>query len=241
MASVLTELHMDGTTVLYTPDAIQAVRGRTWSFPRYRGRTCARCGNPLTKDRLSQYCPLCWDCHSFNGVNYIGIYHHERDDDLKTGIYGLKDGNRFWTDVFGLGLSMLLVNEPPPLKGNPILVAVPTHPSDHPERDYHPPDRLARRIAVHTPAIYRPGLLRKTAPSEQKSVGGSSDRFKQVEDIYEHTQDLNGEQVFIIDDVMTTGATISTCARCCMDAGASNVHALIVGRHYKFLEDREYG
>jgi predicted amidophosphoribosyltransferase len=238
---VLESLTINGTLVVYDNGKIRAIRGRTWTFLRYSGRTCVKCGNPLTMDRQSDYCPLCFHCHSFQGVNYIGIYHHDRDDDLRTGIYGLKGGNEFWANVFGLALSMMLVNEPPDLTREPVLVSVPSHPEDHPERDYHPPDRLARRIAIHTPCIYRPDLLVKTAPSEQKTISGSSDRFRQVRGKYEAVEGFEGTQVFLVDDVMTTGATASECARCCLDAGASEVYVLIVGRNYEFLEDRDYG
>ncbi len=51
---------------------------------------------------------------------------------------------------------------------------------------------------------------------------------------------MTGEQVFVIDDVMTTGATVSMCAECCIDAGASEVHVVVIGRNYRFLEDIEY-
>lgn len=237
---MIDELNEDGTSVIYETERIRAIRQVEWSFPRYAGRKCALCGNPLIKEIRSNFCALCRNCHSFHGVKYVGIYHHNRNDDLKRGIFGLKDGNKVWADVFGLALSLIIVNEPPSLKGDPILVAVPAHPDDHPERTYSPPDRLARRIATHTPTTYRPNFLRKTAPSEQKSIANSSTRFREVEGKYRATQRLNGEQVFVIDDVMTTGATVSTCAACCIDAGASEVHVVVVGRNYKFLEDREY-
>lgn len=235
------ELYEGETQVFYDRDRIRIERRREWTFPRYVGRKCIRCGNPLAKDVWSDHCALCRECHSFKGVNYLGIYHRDRRDDLRSGIYGLKAGNGFWAKAFGLALSLILLNEPPDLKGHPVLVAVPTHPLDHPDRDYHPPDRLARKIAEHTPASYRPNALVKTSPSEQKTVGGSHDRFRLVENKYRPRESLVGEQVFIIDDVMTTGATVSTCARCCLDAGAAEVHVLVVGRHYEFLEDREYG
>jgi len=237
----LKELNEDGTHVFYDPAVIRVLRGGEWTLARYTNRKCVKCGNPLAKDVRSDHCALCRECHSFVGVNYLGIYHKDRRDGLTKGIYGLKGGNEFWANAFGLSLSLILLNEPPILKGHPVLVAVPTHPLDHPDRNYHPPDRLARKIAQHTPATYRPNALKKTAPSEQKSIGGSQERFKHVEHKYKPMEPLVGEQVFIVDDVMTTGATVSTCARCCIEAGASEVHVLVVGRNYKFLEDREYG
>jgi predicted amidophosphoribosyltransferase len=237
---VLREIHEERLVVSYGSDEIIATRPRELRFPRYTDRKCALCGNPLSKERYVR-CALCLECHSFQGVNYVGLYHKERKDDLKRGIYGLKDGNRFWADVFGLALSLILVNEPPELKGDPVLVAVPNHPDDHPERDYNPPDMLARRIAVHSPTTYRPNLLVKTEPNEQKSIQDSHSRFEEVAGKFKAVKELNGEQVFIVDDVMTTGATVSTCAKCCLVAGASEVHVLVVGRNYRFLEDIEYG
>ena len=41
---------------------------------------------------------------------------------------------------------------------------------------------------------------------------------------------IAGKTVLLIDDVLTTGATLSTCAEVCREAGAKDVNALVFAR-----------
>ena len=43
-------------------------------------------------------------------------------------------------------------------------------------------------------------------------------------------QRLSGRNVVLIDDVMTTGATLSACAEVCRDAGAARIDVLVFAR-----------
>ncbi|GLP87201.1 hypothetical protein GCM10007921_27610 [Tritonibacter mobilis] len=41
---------------------------------------------------------------------------------------------------------------------------------------------------------------------------------------------LTGRQVLLVDDVMTSGSTLSACARACIDAGAAGVSIVVLAR-----------
>ena len=43
-------------------------------------------------------------------------------------------------------------------------------------------------------------------------------------------QDIEGRRILLVDDVMTTGATVNECARMLKQAGAALVGVLTVGR-----------
>lgn len=45
-----------------------------------------------------------------------------------------------------------------------------------------------------------------------------------------HMQDLQGRRVLLIDDVLTSGATLNACARVLQDAGAAAVDVLTLAR-----------
>jgi len=51
-----------------------------------------------------------------------------------------------------------------------------------------------------------------------------TERIKNAQNTYTITQDLTGKTVAIIDDVVTTGATVNELARLCKERGASTVY-----------------
>jgi predicted amidophosphoribosyltransferase len=171
----------------------------------------------------------------------VGLYHHDNDDDLRSGIISLKYGRDFWADVLGMSMSLVLLNENLEVDEGALLVSVPSHVDDHPDRDYNPSDMLARRIATYTPTRYGPHILEKMGPNIQKENATSEERFDAVRGLYRATEDIDGQAVVLVDDVMTSGATLSACAEALRIDGADTVHVLVAGRNFHFLEDREYG
>ena len=58
-------------------------------------------------------------------------------------------------------------------------------------------------------------------------------RRKQIKNAFAATHDFTGQQVLLIDDVYTTGATLNELARVCLEAGAKSVDALVLARGRK--------
>lgn len=67
----------------------------------------------------------------------------------------------------------------------------------------------------------------------QSGTGGREARKANVSGVYRaiNTKLLKGKTVLIIDDVVTTGATLSECARMLKAAGAEKVYAAALARH----------
>ena len=58
-------------------------------------------------------------------------------------------------------------------------------------------------------------------------------RRKQIKNAFAASCDFTGQQVLLIDDVYTTGATLNELARVCLEAGAKSVDALVLARGRK--------
>ena len=121
------------------------------------------------------------------------------------------------------------------LKGSSIpadvIVPVPLHPSSERERGYNQSELIARVVAVEAGLPFgRRALrrLRKTAP--QVSMADYGQRRRNIEKAFECVQDLEGERVLLIDDVVTTGSTMSACAEALKAAGARSVWGLALAR-----------
>lgn len=81
-------------------------------------------------------------------------------------------------------------------------------------------DFADRRSLVCKPTLQRVGKAKQVGlPREQ--------RQNVLKDAFLSNSDLTGKRVLIIDDVVTTGSTLSECARVLKRAGAKSVHALV--------------
>ncbi len=120
------------------------------------------------------------------------------------------------------------------LDQNPIITPVPLHPRRLLKRRFNQSALLAGAIARQTGTRLVQDLLirKRSTPSQgNKSVKG---RFRNVKGAFAvHSlwqKTVRDEHILLIDDVYTTGATVSACAACLMKAGAREVSVLTLCR-----------
>ena len=112
-----------------------------------------------------------------------------------------------------------------------IITPVPLHPSRKRERGYNQSELLARGISKSTGIPMTAELLariRNTPP--QVSMSTPEERRKNVVGAFECVGDVAGKRVLLVDDVVTTGATVAECSAQLRNAGAASVWVLSLGR-----------
>lgn len=114
---------------------------------------------------------------------------------------------------------------------NAVLVPVPLHWRKEFERGFNQADLLAKEVSnVLDVPVLRGALKRRRATTPQQSLE-KAERFKNLENAFVgNPSKLIGRSVVLIDDVCTSGATLSECAREALRCGAVNVVALTVAR-----------
>lgn len=85
---------------------------------------------------------------------------------------------------------------------------------------------LARRIGVSVSV----DALFKTRDTAAQSSLGRADRLRNVAGAFQASPRLAGRKVLLVDDVMTTGSTVTACAWACLGAGAAGVDVVVLGR-----------
>ena len=130
------------------------------------------------------------------------------------------------------GLSGLMAEY---LDRNPVsadaLVPVPLHPRRLRSRGYNQSALLARGIGSHLDLpVSETLLLRALDARPQVEAQTRDERRTNVAGSFECREDATGMTVLLIDDVATTGSTLSACALALKDAGASRVYALTLAR-----------
>jgi ComF family protein len=111
------------------------------------------------------------------------------------------------------------------------LIPVPLGKKRLKERGYNQVALVARPLAYHLGLSYQPDALQKT--KETRSQVGLSvyQRSENVQNAYQaDSKIVKGKSVLIMDDVATTGSTISACTAALHAAGAKDVYGLTIAR-----------
>lgn len=112
------------------------------------------------------------------------------------------------------------------------LTPVPITGSRRRVRGYNQSEALARELSRLTGLPLDAGLLaRRRGGAPQARAVDEAARRANVEGAFEARQvDADGAPVLLVDDVMTSGATLDACARALRDAGYGPVYALTFAR-----------
>jgi ComF family protein len=113
----------------------------------------------------------------------------------------------------------------------PFLVPVPLHPSKLRERGMNPVHELAREIARRLDLRVVSPLERPARSTPQADLGRAA-RLVNAEQSFTlaRPEDVLGRDLVLVDDVVTTGATATACARLLRGAGARRVGVLALAR-----------
>jgi ComF family protein len=147
-------------------------------------------------------------------------------------IHRYKYQHALWFEPF---LADLLVRQAAPSlcqEGWDVIVPVPLHPLKQSEREFNQAEHLAWRLgaATHLPVLST--LLRRVAPTRTQTRLPREQRSANVRRAFALGPDASvaGKKIVLVDDVLTTGATTSACARVLMAAKAEKVCVWTVAR-----------
>jgi len=140
----------------------------------------------------------------------------------------LKYGRRLaLADALGAGLAAAVGCAGPPWPD--AIVPLPLAPARQRERGFNQSQLIARTLArqLGLPLVH--GLVRVRDDGPQAALAGLR-RVANMRGAFAARAALDGLHVAIVDDVMTTGATLAAATRAARDAGAARVDVLVVAR-----------
>lgn len=109
-----------------------------------------------------------------------------------------------------------------------LIIPVPLHPIREMERGFNQSQILAQEVAFQLGLPMRTGLLVREKYEKPQSSYGWKDRQRILDNtfIMGNGGEINGKSILLIDDIITTGATLCSCARIIVKNGASAVYGL---------------
>lgn len=113
-----------------------------------------------------------------------------------------------------------------------VIIPVPLHRSRRIERRFNQSELLARGIARRCGKPFQGSALRRTQKTVTQARLESSQREQNVRGVFRVflPSRVAGKVVLLVDDVMTTCATATECARALMAAGAKSVYVAVLAR-----------
>ncbi len=195
-------------------------------------RVCAACGETLLKDEET-VCLKCRYTLPFTG------YENHADNPLAQVFYGrvrfhavtacfffaksgkvqhliheLKYKNNPEAGIF-LGQELgKTIKDAPLFQGIDYLIPVPLHPRREKQRGYNQSLLIAQGINEATGIPIGDKYLIRAVYTTTQTKKSADERHKNVKDIFEvrFPEELEGKHILLIDDVLTTGATLESCA-----------------------------
>jgi ComF family protein len=188
---------------------------------------CGRCGQ--SRDRWDVPGPTCGFCRAWPAeLAWAASAVWMDEGPGRALVHGLKYGGwrvaaRPMAEVLARELRVRMV-------GVDVLVPVPLGRRRRRARGYNQAAVLAAALSVQSGIPVREGLLARTRETGTQTALGPAARWANVAGAFDSRGRLAGTRVALVDDVLTTGATLAACAAALAASGAMAVGAVTFAR-----------
>ena len=209
--------------------------GPCWGqMPFLTGVICNFCGSALPGDPTATLAK-CDDCiltpRPWQNGRAALIY----QGTARKLVLGLKHSDR--TDIAGPAGRWLAQACDDILTPKTVVTPVPLHWVRKLRRKYNQACLLAYALAKHTNLTYIPNALKRPVHTKALEKADFEERYRRLSAAIDVNQRqkraLMGKNVLILDDVMTSGATLHAATQACLGAGALNVNVAALARAEK--------
>ena len=114
--------------------------------------------------------------------------------------------------------------------GVDIILPVALHSARRRGRGFDQAEMLAHFLALHTHIPTASRLLWRVRHTSPQTTLRREARLHNMSGAFRASPQLIGLNILLVDDVMTTGATMASCAEVCREAGARRVYGLVFAR-----------
>lgn len=105
-----------------------------------------------------------------------------------------------------------------------VIVPVPLHPTRKKKRGYNQSEEFAKGLSksLHVPVS---DLLVRETKTESQTRKTKLKRWQNVNEVFQlkHDDSITGQRILLVDDVITTGATIEACAQALVSKACSTI------------------
>ena len=211
-------------------------------------KNCEACGKSLLKKEDF----LCTQClYDIPRTKF-----HEKEDNIlnrlfygitkikySTAFYFFKKGSKFRVLIhklkynkqkeLGIEMGKMLGNE---IKGSffeetDIIIPVPLHPAKQRKRGYNQSEIISEGLSVSFKKDYRKDILTRAVYTETQTKKTLEERRENVKSAFKvvYPEEIKGKHILLIDDVVTTGSTLASCANELLKIAGVTVSVAVLG------------
>lgn len=189
-----------------------------------RSQTCKKCGIPI-KYQMESTCEACSKMQPvFDRAMSVFLY----DDFSKLPILRLKNNDT--TYLASIFAQWIYVNIAEEIDTYDLIIPVPVHKKKLRKRKYNQTGLISRHLSKISKVQYAPFILEKVIETLPQEGLTRDMRLKNLKGAFRANSDVKGKSVILVDDVMTTGATVNECSAMLKQSGAEKILVATVAR-----------
>lgn len=185
---------------------------------------CSRCSNPFPYDLGDELCFYCKEEPPEFTKAFAVVKYDEFSDKI---IFALKYYDK--TDLAS-SISRLMLPKLKEIGSVDVITCVPIHSNKLKKRGFNQAALLAKHIAGELNRKVNPSILLKHKETISQSGLTKNERLENIKGSVKinnkYKKDIFRKNVLLIDDVITTGATINECCKKLKKAGAKKIYVL---------------
>ncbi len=193
---------------------------------------CDYCFSHFERIDLSKFCNKCGyekkNCHCKSKVFYFDgiIAPFINDGDIKRVMHKYKFRNSpMYAEFYANEMSIAIKQGYFDIEFD-FITSVPMDKFSKLRRGYNQSEILAEEISKRINIPHFQGILKAKKKKHTQHKLSYEKRFDNVKEIYYTDCNINGKTVLLVDDIKTSGATLSECAKQLLKAGANRVYCV---------------
>jgi competence protein ComFC len=216
-------------------------------FDFFLPRFCPSCKNKLKPNEIA-VCPACLQKIKITGeerlqyefdrkfaVNkiisdYVSLYVFEKDKELQHIIHSLKYDRKFLTGkILGEKVGNHIKDKVKEWKID-FIIPVPLHPLKKAERGYNQSFYISKGLSKSLNIPVKNHFIKRKRFTQSQTTMNFDERQKNISNAFKvrNCVGLKGKNILLVDDVITTGSTISECGRVLLENRANKIFAASV-------------
>jgi competence protein ComFC len=161
---------------------------------------------------------------------FTSLYLFEKDKELQHLIHSLKYNGKFLTGSFLGELLGKKIKDELTAWNIHLILPIPLHQLKKAERGYNQSFYISKGLSkeINIPVVS--GIIKRRKYTQSQTKMNILERQKNIEKAFKikNKKKIIGKNILLVDDVITTGATISECGKVLLDTGASQIYAASV-------------